>query len=347
MRKVEVPLSQCTEEDILADDIYNDKGVILVVKDTVINNFIKGRLLEMRINTVQVYSPLNRTNCLEDTAYGRFRKNYKDTVLSLKQIIHDISAGKKLDYRQLINVTDLIYKTVKENNHIISCLREIRDSDQYTYTHCVNVALYSMLIANWMKLPEEKIKKAIQAGLLHDIGKTKIPNEILNKKGRLTSGEFELMKKHTLYGYDIVNEIEGISIGVKRAVLLHHERIDCSGYPLSASAECIGIYARIVAVADVYDAMTSERVYKKKASPFDAFEMFKTIGVGMFDPKILNVFLKNLATYYIGTDVVLSNGDLGRIVYIPPQNIISPVVDIYSKYIDLSREKELKVAMIV
>ncbi len=126
-------------------------------------------------------------------------------------------------------------------------------------------------------------------------------------------------------------------------MLLHHERIDGSGYPFGYSNVSISLLAKIVSVADVYDAMTQNRVYKKKATPFDAFEMFLTIGESIFDTTVLNAFLKNMATFFVGANVILSSGDTGQIVYVPPQNILSPIISVGSKYINLSQESSVKI----
>ena len=174
----------------------------------------------------------------------------------------------------------------------------------------------------------------------------KIPNEILNKKGRLTTEEFNIIKNHTIWGYEMLEKVDGFNDGIKNAVLMHHERTDGSGYPFSMSVNSIGLYSKIIAIADVFDAMTSDRVYRKRMTPFDAFEMFKTIGVSMFDTTILDTFIKKISPYYTGINVVLSNGKRGRIVYIPPQDILSPVVEVQSDYLDLSTRSDAKILSI-
>ncbi len=134
---------------------------------------------------------------------------------------------------------------------------------------------------------------------------------------------------------------------MKYAVLSHHERIDGSGYPSRLDGDSIELYAKIIAVADVYDAMTQNRVYKNKVSPFETFQMLLTIGLSAFDTTVLSAFLKHLSVAYTGANVLLSNGDMGEIVYIPPQDIINPVVSVGKILIDLSMEKDLRVMMMI
>lgn len=347
MSVVEIKISQCTNEDIFAEDVISDCGAILVTKDTSVNSYVKSRLIGLGISTVKVYSSLPEAALKAMERYNNFEKVYKDTVISIKQLINDLSSGKRLDYDRAVGVTEAIYNTINESPYIINCIEEVSRTDEYTHTHCVNTAFYSMLIGKWLDLSESDIKKVIQAGLLHDVGKTRIPLAILNKKDRLTNEEFDLIKSHTIYGYDILNEVKGMDTEVKRAALLHHERIDGSGYPFHASSDCIGIYARIVAVADVFDAMTSDRVYKKGVTPFEAFQMFKSTGIGIFDPIILNRFTKNIAAYYTGAKVMLSDGHEGKIAYMPPHDILHPVVQKGTDYIDLSNKEDLKIQVMM
>lgn len=333
-----INLSKCKDGSILVSDVLNQNGVILAAKDTELNKFIRDHLMALGIEDVSIYKPTRNNNC--------FTESYINTIVQTKSIFQDLVSGKPLDYYSISSITELIHSNINENDKIIRCLSDIRSSDEYTYTHCVNVAFYSMLIAKWLKLSDSEINKAIQSGLLHDVGKSKIPNEILNKKGILTKDEFEAIRKHTILGHEIV-DVDGIDIDIKNAVLLHHERIDGSGYPYRYHANNMNIYSKIVAVADVFDAMTSDRVYKKRSTPFEAFEMFQTIGICMFDTKILNVFLNNLAAYLVGSNVILSNGQVGEIVFIPLQNRTSPIIKISSGYLDLSKENEISITNLI
>lgn len=344
MSRIMVPANCCYVGDILADDVFNDKGIALATRNTVLNQYIKDKFIELQIPCVWLYEPPQLISGIENEIMLKEKKEtYKDAVLSLKLVLTDLTSGDKVDYEKIADISKAIDGSINESNQIIECLSEIKSSNEYTYTHCINVALYSMLIAKWLDLPEDSIKKVIQAGLLHDIGKVKVSDEILNKSGKLTGEEFEVMKNHSTYGYELIKDNSSISEDVKIAVLLHHERIDGSGYPFKYLESSISLLAKIVSVADVYDAMTQNRVYKNKATPFDAFEMFLTTGSSMFDSTILKVFLKNMAAFYVGAKVILSNGEKGEIVYVPPQDILSPIIRVGSCYIDFSREVNLKV----
>ncbi len=348
MSKVCIPISFCNAGDVLAEEISNKNGVTLVAKSTVINEYIKNKLIEMDVPNVWIYHPAELLGQEEKIVVkNQVTKTYKNTVMTIKQFLYELSLGCPIDYHVIKELSGTIFKEIDQSSNIIQCLNEIKSADEYTYTHCVNVAFYSMLTAKWMKLPDQAIEEIVQAGLLHDIGKTKIPIEILNKNGKLTTKEFEIMKEHPRFGYEMLKDIDGISDEILEAVLQHHERIDGSGYPYQLRSEELNMYTKIIAVADVYDAMTQNRVYKKKVSPFESFQMFLTTGISSYDTAVLSAFLKHLAVYYVGTKVLLSNGEIGEIVYVPPQDITCPVINIGATYLDLSKEREVKVVAVV
>jgi putative nucleotidyltransferase with HDIG domain len=329
-------LTNCREGDILAADITNSNGVTLVSKGTVMNDYLKSKLTAYGICTVKIYNKLLTTS-------NNLQNVYIEAISHTKKIFYELVSGKPLNYQNVSCVVEKIFKSTDEYAQIIQCLEQINSMDEYTYTHSVNVAFYSMLIAKWLELSDRKVKTAIKAGLLHDIGKIKIPNEILNKKASLTREEFEIIKEHTILGYEMLKDVNEIDTEIKKAVLLHHERIDGSGYPYHFYSDNLNLYSKLVAIADVFDAMTSDRVYKSRSTPFEAFEMFMSTGVGIFDIKILKVFLNKLSGYLVGSRVLLSNGKTGEIVYIPLQNITYPIIRVESEYMDLSQHEEMKI----
>jgi putative nucleotidyltransferase with HDIG domain len=268
---------------------------------------------------------------------------YEDNVHSIKEVINDLASGKTLNYEKITEMSDALIGELHNRNGIIQCLSTIRDFDVYTYCHSINVALYSMLVARWVRLSIEEIREAVLAGLLHDIGKSHTPTVILNKKGKLNDDEFDIMKKHPIYGYNLAKEAPQISKEVLKAILMHHEREDGTGYPLGINGDQQGLYTKIVAIADVYDALTSERVYKQRITPFETFKIIERTGLGHFDTRILMTFLHNIASYYIGAGVVMSNGKKGTVAFVSSNCISSPIVLVEDKCIDLSRETELKI----
>lgn len=338
-----IKTAKCISGEIIAEDIYNNNGIILVSKDTIINNYIKYKLIDLGVYQIKVYDEDENS-----AQYTEFKRQYKECLLLVKELLSDISSGNYHKIDKVANyITDLIYQNITDCDYMIKCLQKIRSKDEYTYTHCINTAFYSMLIGYWNNMPKDKLIELVCAALLHDIGKTKIPLEILNKKGRLDADEFEIMKSHASEGYEIVKNIPDFSFDMKKAILLHHERMDGSGYPFGLKGDLINLYARIISIADVYDAMTQDRIYKEKVSPFETFEMFLTEGIRQFDYHLLYNFMKHIAPFYIGTNVELTNGEIGEIVYIPPQDIVYPILSVNSVYVDLSKETDIRVLKVV
>ena len=338
-----LPTENCQCGDILAEDIYNNYGSAITVKNTAINPFIKQKLISMGISRVRVYDSSRETFKLKDMGSKKIAEDYKVYVSTFKEIVYELSIKGKLNFRKLNTICDSLLSHIKEAGHAIRFLSKIKKYDDYTYNHSINVAFYSMLIAKWMKLPEDERRDVVLSGLLHDIGKTKIPIHILNKKAALLSDEYDEMKKHSVYGYNILKASGRVAGEVCRAVLLHHEREDGSGYPFGIRGTHINKFAKIIAITDVYDAMISNRVYKKAVCPFNAFEMFYTDGLKSFDINILMTFTKNISPYFISSKVFLNDGVLGEIVYIPPSDITKPVIRTGTGFIDLSRDSDNKV----
>lgn len=218
-------------------------------------------------------------------------------LLELKENLSNVLFQKEYTYTRVTDFLAHMYESINGNQIIINALDRIKKMDEYTFTHSINTAFYSMFIAIWMGLTDQEIVNATQAGLLHDIGKIYIPDEILNKKGSLTNEEYEVMQKHPLFGYSLLNEFSEFNQEVKRAVLFHHERIDASGYPLNAKTDYVGVLPKIIAVADVYDAMTTDRVYKKGLEPTEAIEFLSREGWKTLDSRALMPFLGNIPVY--------------------------------------------------
>ncbi|MDP4091414.1 MAG: HD-GYP domain-containing protein [Bacillota bacterium] len=338
-----ISVYQCRPDDILAEDVI-DNGTKLIAKNTVLNGYIIDKLKYCGVSKVWIYdssADMGREKVYN--SYEILKKDYEASIRSIKKITNDLVAKGRIDYGIVSQISDEIYVHIGRDNYIVQCMNSLKNADEYTFTHSINVSLYAMLIANWLKLPEPVVKVSIQAGLLHDIGKMKVPGEILNKPTRLSQDEFREMKKHTIFGYDIIRGNEEIDLNIRDSILMHHERIDGSGYPFGIKGSEIPLIARIISIADVFDAMTTNRVYKKGTTPFKAFQMFTTEGISLFDTKVLLTFLENITAHYIGMRALLDNGESGEIIFIPPRDVLNPIVKIGDRFIDFSKEKQFNI----
>ena len=342
--KKRMHLAECRAGDVLAEEIKNHYGVFLLARGTIINQYILQRLAELGIEYLTV-SRRKKTDESLASEEALFDVKYEHIIKDMKHLVHQLSKGNKIDYAVLSKITDTMLAAEDEPDHVIKCLIKIREADDYTYYHCVNAAFYAMQLACWINLPREDIKIVIQAALLHDLGKAHIPNEILNKKGLLNEQEFKEVKRHVFYGYQLLKDDRRIADEVKDAILMHHEREDRSGYPLRAGGDDLSIYTKIVSVADVYDAMTSNRPYKQALTPFEAFEEILT--VSGLDIRLVKGLVANLSRYYTGSRVLLNNGETGIIAYIPPHCSWRPIIDTGAAFLDLSREQDISIIGII
>ena len=223
------------------------------------------------------------------------------------------------------DITNDLMKAIDENDAIAVDINVLKVSDEYTFKHSVDVATISMIIGKKLGLSHDDVYDLGIAGLLHDIGKSKIPNEILNKPGRLTDEEFEIMKQHSVYGYRILQEKQDIKETIKMGVLQHHEKTNSKGYPMGVGASQISQFAKIISVADIYDALVTERPYKHGFSPRDAVEMLMAM-TGELDLSSLRAFMGSVILYPVGSTVDLSNGERARVVENYEEAIMRPKV---------------------
>jgi len=345
MNKKYIHIYQCKQGDILVDDVYDDCGILIGAKDEVINEHVINRLKTFRIRQVSVYDSQNVENKEKGgSSLDEFKKDYRKDLNFMKQLLDDLDEGRKLDYEKVECISNSIYSKINSISNIVACVNEVNNIDEYTYTHSINVSMYALLIAKWLKLSEEETRNVVTTGILYDIGKSRISGDILNKKGSLLPEEYEQIKHHADIAYQLSKDIPQLTDEIREGILMHHEREDGKGYPSGIKGNNINRYAKIISVADVYDALTSERVYKKRSTPFDTFGELIGIGYGYFDTKVLLTFLSNISSYYSGTFVKMNNGEMGKVIFVTPQSISMPIVAVNGKYIDLSQNRQLKIA---
>lgn len=223
------------------------------------------------------------------------------------------------------NIAYDLMQAISDNDAIAVDVNMLKISDEYSFKHSVDVATIGMIIGKKYGLSDMQIHEIGIAGLLHDVGKSKIPNEILNKPGKLTDDEFALMKQHSLFGYQILKDKNEIPDAVKLGVLQHHEKINGRGYPLGLSSSQIHIYAKLLSVSDIYDALVTERPYKKAFSQRDAVEMIMSMTPEL-DITVIKSFLGSVILYPVGCTVKLNNGENVRVVKNNPGAVLRPQV---------------------
>lgn len=223
------------------------------------------------------------------------------------------------------NITSDLMKAIFENHSLAIDISALKTSDEYTFKHSVDVATLAMIIAKKLGMSSREVYDIGIAGLLHDMGKAQIPNEILNKPGRLTDDEFQVMKSHSRLGYNILKKRNEFPPMIPLAVLQHHEKMNGTGYPLKCKADKIVPFAKILSVADVYDALVTERPYKKAFSQRTAVEMIMSM-TDQLDIDSMRSFLDTVILYPVDSNVRLSNGETARVVENKPGVVLRPTV---------------------
>ncbi len=223
------------------------------------------------------------------------------------------------------NIADELMKAISANDALAIDIGTLKVSDEYTFKHSVDVATMAMVVAKKYGFSDAEVYDIGIAGLLHDMGKSKIPNEILNKPGKLTDEEFEIMKQHSVFSYNILKNNQGLKDSVKLAVLQHHEKINGSGYPFGLDSSKICPFAKILSVVDIYDALVTERPYKSAFSPRDAVEMIMAMTAEL-DMDAMKSFLGSVILYPVDSIVELSNGEKAKVVENYPDYILRPKV---------------------
>lgn len=319
---------------ILARDINlysNDNfSTILLTKDQVLNDIyinkikfhnIPGAYIENEaFADVTVESSINQK--LEAKSLSEIKGVYYKFRNTMGKI--NVSTVKQISAVVDSLVSEILVKKQLSNNII-----EFKSYDDYTYQHCLNVGIMCISTGVSLGLSEYMLHELGMAGLLHDIGKMLIPIEIINKPDKLTKEEFDIMKTHPVKSVSQLEHL--VSYDVLRGIESHHEKVDGTGYPYGRKKDNIHLYGKILAICDVYDALTSDRSYRKNCFPSEVIEYIMGCADSHFDHEILSKFLKNIVAYPVGTFVRLSNSKIGVVVKNYSENIMRPVVRIINE----------------
>lgn len=280
----------------------------------------------------------------------KFVMRRESIIATVADVLYRLNHFEQLSPGQVFRLADqMLVPLLVHADRFFSYLHIIdQQKGDYLFRHSVNVAVYAGILGTWLHWTPEKIRELVVAGLLHDIGKVNIPVRILDKPGKLTPEEMSVMKQHVLFGYEFLRDTTDISELVKRGVLEHHERLDGSGYPSGLAGDQISEIGRIIAVADVYDAMTSKRVYREAISPIVAMrELYQTM-FGAMDAKICLTFIDHAKKCLVGSLVKLSNGLIAKIIQISDSGFSDPVVQMATgECIALEKQENLKIVEFV
>lgn len=264
----------------------------------------------------------------QSSEFQKFQMDFTLRTNDLKECFDAfIASGGTMNQEELLTNAASLLGRKKTTIEIFDMLHNMRQVDDSTYAHSINVALISRMIGKWLHFTREDLDTLMLAGLLHDIGKTRIPDEVLNKDSKLTDEEFQMIRMHPKYGYDILKN-QPLDPRVKRTALMHHERCDGTGYPTGLTLEEIDDFALIIAIADVYDAMTAARSYRAPLCPFQVIAEFEKDGLQKYKPKYILTFLEHIAATYQNNRVLLNDGTGAKIVLLNHRHLSKPLVQL-------------------
>jgi len=292
----------------LARDVYTDDGRILLLKGFVIKPRYIQRLKAHKVDHVYVEEEIVPVSEIDEELI------YEDVYCNIKSVMESARLDKPLDIKSLQETVYELARLILNDDTVFMALTGIRDIDNYTFLHSVDVCIYSVITAKALGMPIHEIRELALAAVLHDIGKCRVPQEILNKPGKLTEEEFLAMKHHSIYGMEIAEKTPGLSPNIPRIICQHHEKWNGTGYPHGLRSYDIDRMARIISIADVYDALTANRVYRKRYMPHEAAEYIMSQAEQHFDPYILDVFINSIAIYPENIIVMLNTGEIARVL---------------------------------
>ncbi|WP_161625520.1 HD-GYP domain-containing protein [Sporomusa ovata] len=316
--------SQLQPGMIIARNIFSANGKLLLSENAILDEHLIAKLGTLGIDSVFVRHPH-----LEITPQEIVNEETRVEIIKMaSQAFGNIRENRTFN---LTGISEAMKKLIEDaigNRHVLIQMTDIRARADYTFGHSINVCLLSIMIGIKMNLNHQQLLELAMGAILHDLGMLLVPAEILQKTDSLSPTDWKLIQTHTEKGFEIIRRVGPIPLVSAHVAFQHHENFDGTGYCRGLLGENIHIYARIVAVADLYDAITSDRPYRKSFLPHEAYDIMLASRGTKLDPKIVDLFLENVVIYPVGTTVLLDTGEIGVVVEIHPQLQVRPVVRI-------------------
>lgn len=329
-------------------------GKLLIAKGAIITDYAIKKLKEYYINNqIEVYyeddynehensNQVERTRTVEEV-----EESLEEFTFSVETIFEDMEDLKVSSIDEIRKFATKIQGELKSVNSVIKNIVLYGSGSDTIYRHGVNVSALSTILGKWIGINGSDLNLLTYSAVLHDFGKIKIDRSILDKPEQLTPKEFKEIKTHPTIGYNYIKEIPFLDKSVSYGVLMHHERNDGSGYPIGLKEGSIHKFAKIIAIADTFDAVNSDRVYKNSKGPFEALEIIKKDSLGKLDYEYTNIFLNHVVNYYIGESAMLNTKKVCKIIKIDVNDLTRPLLLDDTGFIDLKDHKELFVVKLV
>lgn len=341
--------------DKLSQDVFNSYGLHVLSAQTVLEQSSISKLLSHNIDYVEIRREQAASPSASDTSatdrlqelYPSLQETYNTSLDTIGVLFQQALSEGKIEPGIVDASFEPLAESFKQEKSLVSLMLSLETSDDYTYQHSVQVGMLSYYISQWLGQPEAFALEAGKAGFLHDIGKSMVDPAILIKPTKLTAEEFDQIKRHSEYGKRILERSFPSDSLVVTGAMLHHERLDGSGYPGGLRGSEIPLIARIIAVADIYSAMICSRVYQKERDMLYVLQELDRLSFGQIDPHVTQVFIRNMIPHFIGKTVILESGEQGVIVLTNASDFFRPLIKLDQQFVDLSRRRDLSISKIL
>ncbi|EAX48365.1 metal dependent phosphohydrolase [Thermosinus carboxydivorans Nor1] len=309
---------------VVAKNVFSAQGQLLLSQGTILTKRYIDRLPLLGITSIYIANPYTDDLEVPETIREETRQQ---AIATVQQSFAKFRLGRRLDLNALETAAQAIVDEILQNRAALIHLTDIRTYDDYTFGHSVNVSILSVFTGLSLGYARGQLEELALGGMLHDLGKIAIPPAILNKPGKLSAEEMAIMQQHAATGFEILRKQNPeIPLLAAHIAFQHHERLDGSGYPRGLKGDEIHPYARIAAIADVYDALTSDRPYRRAMPPHEAYEILLVFHNKHFDGAMLDQFLRRIACYPVGSFVQLNSGEVAVVIHVPPDLPLRPTV---------------------
>lgn len=341
-KKVALSVNELRIGMVIAENIINN-GITLLKEGTELNDALINKLQEtFFFNKIIVYC--NKEQVLEfykNKTVEEIEKSFSELSINIKEIFDNIDKTIKTNFDEIENFISKVKEELHSPKSVIKNVILLGSREDSIYRHSVNVTALSVILGKWLELSEEEINILSYSAILHDFGKTKIDRKILNKNSTLSEEEWETIKLHPAIAYNLLKGVSGLDNFLLYGVLMHHERLDGSGYPLGIKEERIHPFAKIIAIADTFDTINSNRKYKRSQDPFTALKMLQEESLGKLDYIYCKEFIEHVINFIMGESVLLSDNRICTVVGINLNDVSRPLLINGTDFIDLKEHKDI------
>lgn len=258
----------------------------------------------------------------------KVKSTFDRSYSHIYQLMRDVQRDSKIDIEGSKDLVSQTVDSILRNETAMFWLSKIKHQDEYTSEHCVRVGILAIAFGKHLQLPRENLEVLGMCGMLHDVGKMKVPQDILNKPASLSAEEFDEVKKHTILGYDFLKQHGGVDEQICAVARNHHERMNGDGYPRNVESQLLSLYDRMIAIVDSYDAMTSDRCYHKGIPASQALSVLYKEQTNHYDAELVQQFIHMVGIYPVGSLVQMNNGQLALILSVNEEHKLEPVVEL-------------------